>query len=744
MAKSKEAELKLELINVGHGDALVLHWLPKTGKPSTILIDGGPAGGAARVKDTMDKLKATSIDLAVLTHCDADHVDGLLAYVRGKDALPIERYWGPCVPAFRRHAWLFPPRVASGIDKAVELQEALPAECAVSWPVEGATWTSPDGDLSLKVISPAGRLIERLLLGNDALNLFLQEPMPLGWLLESAEDEPDDEDPYADLRFAISTTEITPDRVPSLPTSEQPASVGDIAREAQSNGIEPEFFGNSVLNNTSIVLLVEARTGGRTQRLLLTGDLENFAYLMARYPMGLGCEIVKVPHHGSYSYVESDLAYDEVWQWMRPRAALVSANGKHGLPRREFRDAALRYGTTLFCTSRRTREIVTGPLTQSCCKIQYACDHQAPVSLKISTQGVQSEGIACARGNLTGAMPVIEVRQHIVDPSPILSKMAETEIRKHVDWAINWLRATLNERQNRPADAGLSPLSVKTLSKAASAAGRVGAATQMELILERAARLGKVWLSPGSRHRRDDNRNVWTLPNKEETKAFTDWLDSFSVIHLTVTDRHAGSAREELLYAADTTWFANRFAELFSFPVAMFEDAIWPILVAHLLKTHSIGMRTVGNSGYRSSGESIALILFKEIDAETAFRKLVERLEAVVSDDLADYLTAIARFAYSSSGPPPKWPPAVDLAVTLSRPETPVIPSGLVKNRYDEAFELLGLSTNAAQVRDWIGHVPYYMGPLPEALLRPVFASLILSGFEFLKRYKQPHPSRQK
>ncbi|MBY3495638.1 ComEC/Rec2 family competence protein [Rhizobium laguerreae] len=743
MAKAKEAELKLELINVGHGDALVLHWLPKTGKSSTILIDGGPARGAARLRETLDRLKATSIDLAVLTHCDADHVDGLLAYASGDDALPIDRYWGPCVPAFRRHAWLFPPRVASGIDKTEDLQKALPASCSVSWPVEGATWTSSDGDLSLKVISPAGRLIERLLLGSDTLSLFLREPMPMGWLLGSVEEEPDDEDPYADLRFAISTTEITPERVPNLPAVEQPAPAGDIAREVAGKEVEPEFFGNSVLNNTSIVLLVEARTGVRSQRLLLTGDLENFAYLMARYPMGLGCEIVKVPHHGSHSYVDSDLAYDEVWQWMRPRAALVSANGKHGLPRREFRDAALRYGTTLFCTSRRTREIVTGPLAESCCKIQYGCDHQAPVSLTISSQGIQSEGIACARGNLTGVMPVIEVRQHIVDPSPILSTMAEGEVRKHVDWAVNWLRATLIERQNRPADAELSPLSIKTLSRAAGAAGRIGAATQMELILERAARSGKVWLSQGSKYRRDDDRGVWILPNKEEIKAFEDWVDSYSIIHLAVADRHAGSAREELLYAADTTWLANRLAETFAFPVAMFEDAIWPKLVAHLLKSHSIGIRSFDGSPYRASGASIAMILFKEIDTDAAFTRLVERLERVDSNELADYLTAVFRYGHSSSGLPPKWPSAIDPAITPMRLATPMLPSGLVGNRYGASFPLLGLSTNSELVRRWIELVPYSMGPtLPEALLPSVFACLILSGFELFKRPKAAHPSR--
>lgn len=735
MAKSPETALKLELINVGHGDALLLHWQPKLGNPSTILVDGGPSGGAIRVKETLDKLKATQIDLMVLTHCDADHVDGLLAYAKMKDALPIQRYWGPCVPAFRRHAWLFPGRVASGIDKTVALQKALPASCAISWPVEGATWTSPDGDLLLRVFSPPGRLIERLLVGDDSLSLFMEQPMPLGWLLAGTEQRTDDEDPYADLRFAISTTEITPDRVTNLPEVQRQAPTDDIAKEAAANGIEPEFFGNSVLNNTSIVLLVEARTGVRTQRFLLTGDLENFTYLMARHPMGLGCEIVKVPHHGSHSYVDRDVAYDAVWQWMRPRAALVSANGKHGLPRREFREAALRYGTTLFCTSRRTREIVTGQATEDCCKIQYACNHQAPVSLTISAQGIQSEGIACARGNLSGVMPVIEVRQHIVDPSPILSIMAEAEIRKHIDWATNWLRATLSERQSRPVDADLPPIAVKTISKAASAAGRVAAANEMELILERAARSGRVWLSPSDRYRRND-RMVWIMPSKQEIKEFEDWIDGFVVIQLAISERHAGAAREELLYAADTTWLAKHFAEEFAYPKAMFGDALWPLLVSYLLKTRSIGIRTVQSSAHRSFEASMVLILFKEADLDTAFTALVARFNAIEKGEFIAYLQWAAKHSYDHYGESPLWPNVIAEIVTPLWLGKALLPSGLVDNRYGDAFPLVGLSASAEKVRTWTRMIQHDPSPLQDDLLRPALASFILSGFEILAQLR--------
>lgn len=246
----------------------MLPWLPEQGDASTVLIDGGPSAGAQRIAETLQRLDAKAIDPAVLSHCDADHVDGLRAYAERGDRLPIHRYWGPCLPAFRRHDWLFPARIERGLDQTEALQQALGRECAISWPVEGALWTSPDGGLEIRVLSPAGRLIERLLLGEDSLSLFLEYPMPLGWLLAEDTGEPRIEDVFEELRFAISTGEIRPDQVPEgLPPTPRLAPASQYTNEAALAGVEPEFFGNSVLNGTSIVLLVEARLGARAAAL---------------------------------------------------------------------------------------------------------------------------------------------------------------------------------------------------------------------------------------------------------------------------------------------------------------------------------------------------------------------------------------------------------------------------------------------------------------------------------------------
>jgi|GEM_PF-3108694 hypothetical protein len=745
MASGPKAKLKIELIDVGHGDAVLLHWTPEKGSASTILIDGGPLAGGRQIKETLDRLCASAIDLAVLSHCDADHVDGLLAYAEGDGRLPIHRYWGPCLPAFRRHDWLFSTRIRRGLDQTDALQKALGTDCEISWPVEGAHWTSPDGDLSITVLSPAGRLIQRLLLGEDSLSLFLEHPTPLGWLLAGATEEPPIEDPFADLRFAISTGEITPDRVPAdLPPTPRPSAPEEFARQAAEMGVDPEFFGNSVLNDTSIVLLVEARLGGVRRRLLFTGDLENFTYLMARQPMGLGCEVVKAPHHGSYSFVDRDKAYDAVWQWLRPRAVLVSANGKHGLPRSAFRDAALRYGATLFCTSRRSREIVSGPTPEPCCNVQYACgkSKQAPVSLSITNVGIDADGIACARGNLFGVIPVIEVRQHVVEPSSILTTLAENELRKHIEWAVKWLRAILEERRCRPARPDLEPISLDVMQKAAVAANRLAAAAEMEIILERAAREGKVWLSRSNRYRTND-RLTWIMPNSGDVADLNAWIDQYLVIQLAVQNSGAASGVEELLFAADTSWLADRLAERLLFPRAMFDDNLWPTIVAHLLRTRSVCLRTLTNDIDNTYGATTIIALFKGDSVAEAATILKTRIKSFSADEkLHAYLQASANALASSwNRPDLKWPDLLDDLVSPLWLGKVLPPSGLMLKRYHDPDPLVGTfeDSERASIEAWVRSARLSNGrkSLPAELAPTALPSMLLSGFDIVRRATQ-------
>ena len=655
---SPEARLTVELMNVGHGDALAVHWRPAEGQPSTILIDGGPSGAETKIAATLRKLGASSIDLAVLTHCDADHIDGLLNYARLDDHLPIKRFWGPCVPAFLRHSWLFPPRVVRGLQQAHLLNEKLSLEGTVSWPVEGAEWSSPDGGLVVKVLSPAGRLVERLLVGNDTLELFLQVPMPVGWLFSPGEQAPI-EDPFADLRASIATGEITPDRFPPLPPVERLAPADDLARQSAEQGLDPEFFGNSVLNDTSIVLLIEAQIGAVRRKLLFTGDLENFTYLMGLYPNGLGCEIVKAPHHGSRSFVGRDEAYDETWHWLRPQAVLVSANGKHGLPRLKFRNSVLRAGATLFCTNRRAVEIVSGALGATCCHEQFKCREQAPVSLHLTETDIFSEGVACRSGTPGAQIPIIEIRQHVVEPSSILENFSEGEIRQHVRWVTELLYKTHQNRISAKGESGLGAILSSFVRGEALADKRFRAAANITVVLERAARDGKIWLSRTNRYG-DPERAAWIMPSASQFSELQAWINEFSIIQLMVPNRKGALVAKELLLEADVTELARLAAERFALPEEMFSEVIWPMLVRSLLKNHSILQRAV-KIGF-SDDVVVLIAVFKEATVIKACQALSKRIEAASAGrQVHDYVVAAENALYSQ---PPKWPVILDNIVS--------------------------------------------------------------------------------
>jgi len=594
-------KLQIEMVAVGHGDCFILKWQPDKGEASVVVIDGGPRGGGDKLAGALEGLQARQVDLMVLSHTDADHVDGLLEYAQRPSRLPIARYWGPCLPAFQRHRWLFPARVGRGLDVAAQLEDAIRDRTVISWPVEHASWQSEDGGLRLRLLSPPGRLIERLLVGDDALSLFLQQPMPIGWLLD-ADGGAGEEDRFADLRDAIRTGEIDPRRVPAaLPPSlprdidipRDPAAL--VAEAARDYGIEPEFFGNSVLNDTSLVLLVEADIGGVPKRMLFTGDLQSFTYLMANHPAGLGLEIVKAPHHGSLSHVGEKLdAYDEVWQWLRPRAVLVSAGGKHGLPRNDFREAALRSGAALFCACRRGKEILVGGSDLSSCHARYGCSSAAhSVRLDFERDRIEASGQACGSSGAAKAAPVIQMVQHLVDPSAILDRLTTAERDNHVKWLVEELRTMHRLRQEAGGQAGLAPVSQADLARRATAERRFRAAASIDVLLDAGERTGKIWTTGTDRYGHGD-RKAWIMPDKAQWKGITDWLCGHLLILLPIPPEDAsyGSSRQtrkvarvprELLLAADTRYLAERAAIKFAFPEAMFADAIWPGLVDTLL-----------------------------------------------------------------------------------------------------------------------------------------------------------------
>ena len=87
-------KLFVESIAIGHGDCTLVRWQPDGDDEFCMVVDGGPRSGTQHALEAHGVKRA---DLMVLTHVDADHVDGL---VQLADELEVGTYWGPCLPAF--------------------------------------------------------------------------------------------------------------------------------------------------------------------------------------------------------------------------------------------------------------------------------------------------------------------------------------------------------------------------------------------------------------------------------------------------------------------------------------------------------------------------------------------------------------------------------------------------------------------------------------------------------------------
>lgn len=174
----------------------------------------------------------------------------------------------------------------------------------VIYPMEGYAGNWVAGQVSAAVISPPARLLKRLLRGRreDIKSLIdTAGPTPMEWLIAHAETDAELETRGrgGDLeQRTFSVPSDFGDEPMASPVEPNPAT-GFYSDEAT----EPNFFGNRLLNNTSLVIALDVWLDGkRRRRILLTGDQENWSYIASRHPAGLGVDVLKVPHHGGMVY----------------------------------------------------------------------------------------------------------------------------------------------------------------------------------------------------------------------------------------------------------------------------------------------------------------------------------------------------------------------------------------------------------------------------------------------------------
>jgi hypothetical protein len=280
--------VRIELLPAAHGDAIwVEYGNPKD--PRRIVIDGGPApsyenGLRRRILETPEERRR--LDLFVVTHIDADHIDGAILLLReaGRLGVHIEELWfngwtqldrfGPAVYAPLQGEFL-----GGLIDVTPALKGAWNAKFgggAVQVPDSGEPpEISLPGDAKLTLLSPTGRDLKRL---------------RARWTSAIRDFSPGDT--KAALRRLEERREYRPPEAPPV-------------FAAQTYGDD-----RSVANGSSIAFLLEVEGTS----LLLAGDAH--ARVLAaslgrlarkRDVTRIHLDAMKLPHHGSMSNVTKEL-----------------------------------------------------------------------------------------------------------------------------------------------------------------------------------------------------------------------------------------------------------------------------------------------------------------------------------------------------------------------------------------------------------------------------------------------------
>jgi hypothetical protein len=282
--------LELELLPAGHGDALLLTWGTGTDR-HRLLIDGGPAGAYPKVSARLRGLAGDRpLDLLVLTHIDADHIEGTLLLTNDAELnLGITEYWfnGPAQVSPKLGAAQGEMLAALIGARGIPLNRAF-GGAAVCVPDAGPlpVHRLPDG-LTLTVLGPDRDALTRL---GDV------------WLGTLADDGLVFASPEQALEALRARAGLNP-AVTFLSGQRSRPDITGLLQEPSRNDTSPP-------NRSSIVLLAEY--AGNT--VLLAGDatpvtlMTGVRRLLAERGLErLELTALKLPHHGSTRNVTREL-----------------------------------------------------------------------------------------------------------------------------------------------------------------------------------------------------------------------------------------------------------------------------------------------------------------------------------------------------------------------------------------------------------------------------------------------------
>ena len=316
----------LEALDAKHGDSLLLHFgAPE--RPRLALIDGGPNGvWTDPLSGRLEALRAAlgdedgtlRIELAMVSHIDDDHINGLLdmtrALLKKKDEGVHPLPWN-VLQLWHNH---FEDLLGDGGASARLAQAA------------GKPATASAGEVAVALgLSECAAVVASVNQGRKLAQDAAALSIPLnpgfgGGLVRARGDEPKVV-ATANVKWLVLGPSDA--RLDALRTEWQ-----TVVAKSQTAGYGAEvaaFLDKSVFNLSSLIVL--ARSGART--ILLTGDARGDDILDALRLGGLldgggaHFDVLKVPHHGSDRNVTR-----EFFETVTADHYVISADGKHDNP----------------------------------------------------------------------------------------------------------------------------------------------------------------------------------------------------------------------------------------------------------------------------------------------------------------------------------------------------------------------------------------------------------------------------
>lgn len=267
--------LRIHILNVGHGDSIVLEYHDENNLVSFAVIDSNcKPGSSPRALELLKSLGANSLSFVAITHPHADHYMGMRAILEHFSKRIDTLYTFPI------------KRAKSDLEKVIKTYKQYSVE-------------------------------------TDS-NLIQKKNIELAYILKLASSSVAKywEDPSGTKTSIIGFSGVTVSTI--LP----PAKVkGDFFQRILDDSIEPE---KEQLNKLSMAFLVEYDG----HQIVLAGDgtYDNWVYQNKQWPkvgLKLSPIAVKLPHHGSNKDCNATVQEVIFGAKQRPNAiACISANGK--------------------------------------------------------------------------------------------------------------------------------------------------------------------------------------------------------------------------------------------------------------------------------------------------------------------------------------------------------------------------------------------------------------------------------